>query len=277
MSSSYRRNHVLSQCLLERFQNDNGNIMRYDLNYRKAKTTKPGLEGFHRGLWTGLSAKTMEALWSQQAENDIHVVFAKLAKRQRISRSDQELLARFCAMHFVRSNEFIKLYKKLAKSKYTTARMDSRLDFIDRYRVRLQLLKRLRIPSEHFESAVLEYYFKSVDYLKKIGIDIGFATGRNKFILPDGGFMIADVEKDRYQPTGGVALMDARQGIMPLGPSMLLAFNNKVKRIAYIDLDDEQVMNANKKLVRACHRHYYYKPRDMSTEPGVTDGYGHEL
>jgi hypothetical protein len=260
MGKGYRRNHVVSECLLERFQDATGNIVRHDIIRGKDKITKPGLEGFRLNLWTKTSALVMETLWNQQAENDIRQVLAKIDQRERITKNDLEVLARFCAVHFVRSNEFIKLYEYMRQQKAAVSGGDPRLGFIGNYLVRLQLLKNTKIPSDFFEKTMTEYYHKSAQHLKKYGVEIGIATGNNRLILPDGGLLIADVQEGKYQPGGGVALMEARQAVLPLGPRVLLAFNAKVKRIDYRDLDDANVANANEKLLKACHQYYYAQP-----------------
>jgi len=139
----YQRNHILSQCLLERFQDAEGNLSRYDIKRGKVKPTKPGLDGFVRGLWTHTSAEFMETLWNQEAENNIHKVFAKIDKQQKLKRRDVELLAKFCALHFVRSKEFMKLYEGIRQRHAATEAING---FAGQYIVRLKLLKQTEIP-----------------------------------------------------------------------------------------------------------------------------------
>jgi hypothetical protein len=260
MSRQYKRNHVLSECLLERFQDGSGNIVRYDVIRNKRKLTKPGLEGFRLNLWRKTSARLMETLWNRQAENDIQNVLMKIDLRKRITKTDLGVLARFCAMHFVRSNEFIELYEYIRQQKANVSVNTEDLDFTNKYRVRLRILEKTKIPSEFFEKNITEYYFKSAEHLKNYGVEIGVATGRNRFILPDGGLLVADVQAGKYQPWGGVALMQARQAVMPLSPTLLLAFNASVKRITYIGLDDHEVANTNHKLLKASREFYYQQP-----------------
>ena len=260
MAKEYRRNHVLSESLLKRFQDEKGNIIRHDISRVKDNHTKPGLEGFRRDMWTRTSAKTMEELWNQQAENDILAVFEKIDQRKTITRKDLGVLARFSAIHFVRSNEFIKLYEYIRQQKADAQDGDPRLGFVGTYIVRLELLKNTKIPSGFFEQVITEYYHKSAAHLMKYGVEIGVATGANEFILPDGGLLIADVEGGKYQPSGGVALLEAKQAVLPLSPKLILAFNVKVKRITYKELNDSHVANVNLKLLKGCHRSYYRKP-----------------
>jgi hypothetical protein len=261
MPQFYRRNHVVSECLLKRFQNAEGKILRYDVARGVERLTRPGLEGFQLNLWRPSSAQTMETLWNEQAENAILRVLAKIDSREQLTTQDFEILARFCAIHFVRSKEFIKLYEYIRQRKASLAsNYNHRLDFVDNYRVRLKLLRETEIPCEFFETVMTHYYYLCRDHLKEYGIEIGVATGGKQFILPDNGILIADVEEGKYQPSGGVALLQARQVIMPLSPTLLLAFRSPARRVDYIDLDDRQVKNANQKLLLACHEYHYQMP-----------------
>ena len=258
-SSSYIKNHVISQLLLERFADKSGGLMRHDMKLDKDLLTKPGRDGFVIRLWTGVTKATMEKLWSDEAENDVGKVFEKIDKRLPLNDADSKLLARFCAVHFVRSKEFIKLFKKIMDQKASTVNMeDVREDFYFKYMVRLNLLRESKIPSKFFEKIVLEYYQKSKSYLEGKSIEIRYAIGGEQLILPDGGLLVSDVVTGKYMASGGVPLLQAGQAVMVLGSGLLMGFNDHIEGVKYMPMNDENVTNANGKLLFACHDCYYY-------------------
>jgi hypothetical protein len=253
---AYNRNHVLSKCLLKRFANTEDKLKKNFLESGRSVMTQPGRDGFQRNMWLRQSAAVLELLWSSQAESAIGRVFFKLDHRRPLTRNDKKLVAKMCAIHYIRSKEFIRLYKRLAEDKSQTVSLRDP-DFVTRYLVRLSLLRTMTIPSDHFEMFIKEYFPKCVAYLQKFSIEVGVAAGRERFILPDGGLLVSDVETNRYQPSGGVSLLEARQAVLPFGPKHLVAFTTKRRPSIYLDLTDREVLAANEKLKMACIQAYY--------------------
>jgi hypothetical protein len=203
----------------------------------------------------------MESLWNKQAETDIKLLFGKIDNQEKLNKKDINLLARFCAIHFVRSKEFIKLYELIRQK---NAEIESikfnDYGFAGKYIVRLKFLKQTKIPCQFFEEQMKCWYDKTVKELSRHGVEIRVATGHGRIILPDGGLLISDVDANKYQPTGGIALLQARQAVLPISPIHLLGFNTKIKGVKYINMNDTNVSNANSKLVKACHEFYYCTP-----------------
>jgi hypothetical protein len=202
----------------------------------------------------------METLWSEQAENDMTGIFCKLDARLPLEVNEKDTLVRFLAIHYVRSEEFIKVYEKVRDNKCRTTNFDASLPFDVRYRLRLDLLKETVIPSQFFEDTMRDKYMMCVKYLDRFGFEIGVAVEKETLILPDGGLLLADEVVRRTQPSDGVTLTGATHAVMPLGPRHLIAFTAKSKGAVYRELSDEQVKRANSNLELAVIKAYFRQP-----------------
>lgn len=262
--ASYKNNHTLSECLLKRFTNDQGDIVRFDSNSTTGREVPYGSQGFKKGLWQRTTKQFMETLWNDLAERHMTNIFRKLDNHALFTAEEKNVLIRFLALHYVRSEEFIRVYKGLLADHARTDHFDMRLSFYERYYLRLEFLKESGIPSQFFEDTMKTYYEVCIDYLSGMGLEIGVAGGDETLILPDGGLLLADATAQYHQPSGGIGLKSAVHAVMPLGPRHLIAFTSKSSSIVYLNLSDEEVRNANANLKHAVIEAYYTLPHSNS-------------
>lgn len=263
MPKAYKKNHTISQCLLERFADGAGKLDKHFCDTGRTVSRASGLEGFRKKLWTPSSAKTLEEAWNKQAESDIRPVFKKLDAGEPLTVGDKGILTRFCAIHYVRSEEFIRVYElHVREPKCRAVNLAPSWSFSDRYFLRCKLLRETKIPSIFFEGQMQQMYEKCLSYLSEFGLEVGTATGSVNFILPDGGLYLHDSATGHAQPSNGVSLLQADTSLLPLGPRHIVAFTARTRDITYRDLSDSEVGRANSHLQQAAIYAYFTQPHN---------------
>jgi hypothetical protein len=257
--AGYKNHHVLSECLLSRFMDGESKVFRHAVTRGQSMRVPVDGQGYGRkkGLWRRISAQAIEDLWNNEAERHMYRVFASLDAGRALTLREKQVIVRFLAVHYVRSNEFIRIYETVRAQRASTLTFDLQLPFATRYDLRLKFLAETGTPSAFFEETMLGYYRQCLSYLTSFGLEIGTASGDETFILPDGGLFLADVTGQRVQPSGGVSLLEATYALMPLGPRHIAAFTSKARKFQYRPLFDREVCTANENLKLATIEAYY--------------------
>lgn len=259
--STYKSNHVLSRSLLKRFIDGRNFIGMVEPATGVEKAVPYGDQGFRKRLWQKDAKIVMEQFWSDESEQYMGRIFKQIDNNEQLEAKDYQVLVRFLATHYVRSNEFLRVYDSVRKEYCSIVRLKSEFqDFFPRYMIHLELLRQTAVPSAFFETTMKYYYEKISRDLSGCGIDIGVATGNETFVLPDGGLLVLDSTIGIGQPSRGIGINNADHAVMPLGPRHIAAFNSLLPTIRYRDLNDQEVRNANANLQHAVIERYYKIP-----------------
>lgn len=256
-SSAFKKNHILTSALLERFADNDGKILRHDLQRGKVVPRKSGLEGFRKHMWTKVNKVAIEKLWNKEAEGAMGRIFSKIDAQKGLTLKEARILATFIAIHYVRSNEFIRLYEQKRQREADLIFRDSKADLANRYILRARWLQETRIPSVYFENTLRDLYVDCRDYIVEHGIEIGVALNADSFILSDAGVVISNTETNRLQPSGGTSIKDANNALMALGPKLVASLSSRSQKVSYRTLRTDEVNYVNELLKKGSIQVYY--------------------
>jgi hypothetical protein len=253
--------HLVSRNLLRRFCINNS-LLAHDFISNKDILKNPEQISYIKMPISAIS--TLEQDWGI-VEGKMTKIYPSIDDETVLKSVEaKEIIKKFIALHFVRSQSLIALIGKDEKKYFEQAIEDSkkadplsaeaiennRLQFREKW---LQTLKLETLP-EMYKNHIQ----KSMDFIMRQDIEIGEVIGDYELALSDSPVINLN-ELGHQGILEGVPINESINCFMPLGPRHVVALTKKAKSTEYITMTSRAVERMNYYSVYQSIKYYYFR------------------